>query len=145
MILMGFNPDQEEEEENPPAPSNSQSGLSIREDQNYKQTLRDQRSSRSGIRVRMCRSLHRASNPSVPPPPPGFDSCFRVFTGRHGPSVPSPRRSSPGTCDNNTGTPARITQRDPSVSVRNDGAQRSGSRAGLLQISAGSAEPEMLL
>lgn len=48
MILMGFNPDQEEEEENPPAPSNSQSGLSIREDQNYKQTLRDAAGSGSG-------------------------------------------------------------------------------------------------
>ncbi len=87
---------------------------------------------------------------SVHHPPPGFYSYFRVFTGRNGPSVP-PERSS---------LPVEIQPREPrqrhrsrlrfhretdsetgAGSVRDVGAgARFGSRAGLLQMSAGSAD-----
>lgn len=116
MILMGFNPDQqgEEEEGDPPAPSNSQSGPFICEERaktkRRKQIHRTpgdehgsliQTEAGAGIQtLQMCRSFHRAlktsqtSDQLSPSPSSRVQAQYlRVFTGRNGPSV-SPERSS---------------------------------------------------
>lgn len=135
MILRGSNPDQEDGDPNPPAPPNPWS----RPTAGQLFSLRaqdapgpDASQPSSGLSVHFSPSSSRfirvfteeSLRPSVPPQPPAENPAAGPRQGHRSPiECPGIRAAEP----------VRV------------GAWRLASRAGLLQMSAGSAEPGMLL